>query len=64
MEDSCSPPKKTLYSHRIYSVLFPILLLILFIEFFFVMMYYPDSLGSMLSVKGSLPKVPGSILQK
>ena len=62
MEDSCVPVKKVLTGHRIYSLLIPSLLLILFIEFFYIMFKYPDSLGSALTIKGPLPHLPKSIL--
>jgi hypothetical protein len=59
-EDTCSPGKnKVLHSFRAYSVVFPIMLILLFLEAIFILASIPSGeLGSSLTIKGSLPKLP------
>ena len=61
MADSCVPAATVINIQRIYSSLIPALLIILFLEFCFIMFSYPDSLGSVFSVKGPLPSLQGLV---
>jgi hypothetical protein len=61
MEDICVPANTSFNTQRIYTLLIPSLLIIVFFELCFIMFNYPDSLGSVFSVKGSLPVVPSSL---
>uniref|UniRef100_A0A6C0AN73 Uncharacterized protein n=1 Tax=viral metagenome TaxID=1070528 RepID=A0A6C0AN73_9ZZZZ len=65
MEDTCSPGKnKSLQSFRAYSVIFPMIIILVLLEAFCIFAYIPSgSLGDMSSIKGSLPKLP-AIIQK
>jgi hypothetical protein len=60
MEDTCSPGKNTsLQSFRAYTVIFPMIILFLILEAFFIIASIPTaSLGDALSIKGFLPKIP------
>lgn len=59
MEDTCSPGKnKVLQSFRAYSIIFPMVLIILILEAFYIFAYIPaGSLGDISSIKGHL-KLP------
>jgi hypothetical protein len=62
MEDTCSPGKnKLLQTFRIYSIIIPVSIAIVFLEVIFVLSSIPGTLGSALTVKGSLPSLPSSI---
>jgi hypothetical protein len=58
-EDTCSPGKNTvLQSFRTYSIIFPFLILFLIFEAILIISSIPTaSLGSALTVKGSLPSL-------
>ena len=59
---SCQPSKnRKLKPFRVYSILFPILLLILGLETVFVFMKAPAILGNS-SVLGALKKVPDALI--
>jgi hypothetical protein len=61
-EDTCSPGKnKVLQSFRTYSIIFPFLILFLIFEAILIISYIPTgSLGTALTVKGSLPPLSSS----
>jgi hypothetical protein len=64
MSDSCQPTKDAmLRPFRVYSIIIPCLLFILFIETVVIFSYIPISLGSALTITGSLPKLPQSIVK-
>ena len=53
MEDTCSPGKDTkLYSFRVYSIVIPITLIIVFLEAVYIIAKIPGTLGSALTIKG------------
>jgi hypothetical protein len=62
MEDTCLPERnKVLYNFRVYSIVFPICLVILFLEtiFIFASLSSGDStsLGTALTLSGPFPKI-------
>ena len=59
--DTCSPvTSRIVHAFRVYSIIFPVLLIILFFEAIFIFASIPTGdLGSALSIKGSLPALPG-----
>jgi hypothetical protein len=62
MEDTCSPGKnKSLHTFRIYSIIIPVSIAIVFLESIFVLSSIPGTLGSALTIKGSLPYLPESV---
>ena len=61
MEDTCSPDvNKKLQSFRAYTIIIPTALIILFLEGVFILATIPGSLGSALTIKGTLPQLPAS----
>ena len=53
MEDTCSPGKNTkLYSFRVFSIIIPAELIIVFLEGLFIIGNIPASLGTALTAKG------------
>lgn len=59
MEDTCSPGKnKSLYTYRIYTIVIPTTLAILILEAVYVIANIPGSIGSAMTLKGSLPILP------
>ena len=62
--DTCSPGKnKTLQVYRVYTILIPVVLAIFLLELIFILIFIPDTLGSSLTLKGSLPDL-SSIVKK
>ena len=62
--DTCSPEKnKTLQVYRVYTILIPIVLAVFLLELIFILIFIPDTLGSSLTLKGSLPDL-SSIVKK
>lgn len=62
--DTCSPQKnKTLHVYRVYTILIPIVLAIFILEVIFIFIFIPNTLGSSLTIKGSLPDL-SSIVKK
>lgn len=58
ISDTCSPDKnKTLQSYRIYTILIPIVLGVFILEAIFIIIFIPESLGSVKSIKGSAPDI-------
>jgi hypothetical protein len=56
MQGTCSPGKdKTLHTFRIYSIIIPVTIVVVFLESIFILSSIPGSLGSGLTIKGSLP---------
>jgi hypothetical protein len=56
MEGTCSPGKgKRLQTFRIYSIIIPVTIAVVFLESIFILSSIPGSLGSGLTIKGSLP---------
>lgn len=54
--DTCSPGKnKTLQVYRVYTILIPVILAVFLLEVIFIFISIPDTLGSSLTIKGSLP---------
>ena len=59
MEDTCSPEANMkLHSFRAYTIIIPTALIILFLEGIFILATIPGSLGSALTIKGTLPQLP------
>jgi len=57
MEDTCSPGKNVkLYTFRAYSIVIPMIFVILFLEAIFILAKMPgsSSVGSALTIKGPL----------
>ena len=62
--DTCSPGKnKSLQVYRVYTILIPIVLTVFLLELIFILIFIPDTLGSSLTLKGSLPDL-SSIVKK
>ena len=62
--DTCSPGKnKTLQVYRVYTILIPIVITVFLLELIFILIFIPDTLGSSLTLKGSLPDL-SSIVKK
>lgn len=60
--DSCNPgPSVSLNTVRFWSILFPLLGLILMGECVFVFMSAPDVIGNALTIAGKLPQIPSNI---
>jgi hypothetical protein len=60
--DSCNPRSPlSLNTMRFWSILFPILGLILTGEFIFVFMSVPDVMDTALTITGKLPQIPSNI---
>jgi len=62
--DTCSPEKnKTLQVYRVYTILIPVILAVFLLELIFILIFIPDTLGSSLTIKGSLPDL-SSLVKK
>jgi hypothetical protein len=60
MEGTCSPGKnKSLQTFRVYSIIIPVTIAVVFLESIFILSSIPGTLGSGLTIKGSLPALQG-----
>ena len=58
MSDSCKPFKgQQIKPFRVYSIVLPIVLTILFVEAVYVFSSIPGTLGTALTVTGALPSI-------
>ena len=58
MEDTCNPyAKLQLQPYRIYSIIIPLIVMVLILESVYVSMSVPESLGTALTTMGPFPKV-------
>jgi hypothetical protein len=65
MEDTCSPGKnKKMYSFRIYSILFPIVVGLLFVEGVFILSNIPGNLGSGTTIHKLMPSGDSIVTSK
>jgi hypothetical protein len=64
MEDTCSPGKnRQLQTYRIYSIIIPSVLAVLFMETIYIISHIPGNLGSMPTIK-ALPSTGGPMNSK
>jgi hypothetical protein len=64
--DTCSPNNgpNAFQTYRIYTTLIPVLLVFLVLECIFIIANIPGTLGTSLTIKGSLPQLPPSLTIK